>query len=109
MKKIAFAAVATVMLSNPALANDHQDKEFVFKGDKAYANFCRAVTEDNVKLIRTSFQNKVGVVAKNKKDVYRKLLNSSNLTCNGQTLVEFSKQYEASEVLTWLEKKAATL
>lgn len=109
MKKLALSTIAAVVLSNSVLAHETHDTEFVFKGDKAYASFCRAVTQDNVKLIHNSFRNKVGVVAKNKKDVVRKLLDSNNLTCNGMNLVEFSKEKSASGVLTYLEKEAAKL
>ena len=109
MKKLALTAIAAMVFGSQAIAHEAHDTQFVFQGDKSYASFCRAVTEDNVKLIHNSFRNKVGIVATNKKEVFRKLMDSDNLTCNGKGLVEFSKQYDASGVLAYLEKEAAKL
>ena len=109
MKKLTLAAVAALTLSAGVSAHEAHDKEFVFKGDNAFASFCRAVTQDNVRLIHNSFKNKIGVVAMSKKDVYRKLLDSQNLSCNGKGLVEFSKEYNAEDVLAYLESAAAKL
>lgn len=109
MKKLVLATIAAAVFSAQAMAHEAHDKEFVFKGDKSYASFCRAVTQDNVKLIHNSFKNKVGVVAQNRKDVFRKLMDSNNLTCNGKDLVEFSKEYKAEGVMAYLEKEAAKL
>lgn len=109
MKKLTLTTLMTVALASSVNAHESHDKEMVFKGDKAFASFCRAVTEDNVRLIHNSFRNKVGVVAESRRDVYRKLLNTDNLSCNGKNLVEFSKEREASEVLAYLEKASKVL
>lgn len=109
MKKLTVAALAALSLCTAVSATESHDKEFIFKGDNAFASFCRAVTQDNVRLIHNSFKNKIGVVASSKKDVYRKLLDAQNLSCNGKGLVEFSKEYKAEDVLAYLETAAAKL
>ncbi|MCC2607788.1 hypothetical protein [Planctobacterium marinum] len=109
MKKLTLALATTLALSSAVSATESHDTKFEFRGDKSFASFCRAVTQDNVRLIHNSFKNKIGVVAMSKKDVYRKLLDSQNLSCNGKDLVEFSKEFKADEVLAYLEKAAATL
>lgn len=109
MKKLALTTLMTVAISASVNAHETHDKLVVFKGDKSYASFCRAVTEDNVRLIHNSFRNKVGIVAESRRDVYRKLLDTENLSCNGKNLVEFSKERAAAEVLAYLEKASKTL
>lgn len=109
MKKFALATIVAAAISGQVMATESHDTQFVFKGDKSYASFCRAITQDNVRLIHNSFKNKVGIVAQNRKDVFRKLMDSNNLTCNGKDLVEFSKEYKADEVMAYLEKQAAKL
>ncbi len=107
MKKLVLALSATLALT----ANAHQvsDDTLVFKGDKSYAGFCRAAVEDNVRLMRSSFNNKIGVVAGSRRDTMRILLDADNLSCNGLGIVEFSKTRAADNVVAYLENAAAGL
>ena len=109
MKLFANALLGLSFATTAAVAHESHDLEYVFQGDTSYSSFCKAVTEDNVGLMHNSFRNKVGIVGVNKKDVFRKLLDAQNLTCNGKSLLEFSAQYKAQNVLTYLEKNAAKL
>lgn len=107
MKKFVVASLAALSLN--AVAHESHEKNYVFKGDRSYAGFCKAAANDNVKLLRRSFANKVGVVAGSKRDVYRILLTPENLTCNGVSLVEFSKQRNAEQVLAYLQTASAEI
>ena len=107
MKKLVAAILATASIA--ANAHESVDTTLVFKGDLSYASFCRAAAEDNVRLMRNSFKNKIGVVAGSKRDTMKILLDSNNLSCNGVGIVEFSKQREAKNVVAFLEETAMSL
>lgn len=107
MKKLAIASLLVV--AGLTQAHESHDKEIKFVGDRSYKNFCKAVTEDNVRLLRSSFANKIGVVAGNQRETYRKLLKGENLSCNGMGIVEFSKARKAEDVLAYLEAKKLSL
>lgn len=84
-------------------AHEPFDKELVFVGNTQFASFCKAVVEDDVSLMRRSFSKKVGVLATSKEGVYELLLEAENLACNGKGIIEFSKERNAEQVLSYLQ------
>lgn len=109
MKKLATAMLLSACMSAPLSAHVVTDTPKVFKGDRGYLSFCRAVVEDNVRLLNSSFKNKIGVVATNKKEVVKALMDSENLSCNGKGIMEFSKEREATQVLAYLQRASNDL
>lgn len=110
MRKLTLTiALTAALLGKSGFAHQSHEKNFLFTGDRTYSNFCRAITQDNLELLKTSFQRKIGVVALSKSDVYRTLLNENNLSCNGKGLLEFSKDYKAQTVQMWLETRATQI
>ena len=94
--------LATTLAFQVGAHEQPQDK-VVFVGDTEYRSFCKAVLQDDVALMRRSFNNKVGVVASRKRDVYQMLLSQENLACNGKGIIEFSKERKAEQVLSYLQ------
>lgn len=107
MKKLTLASM--LLLVSAANAHESHDQNIKFVGDHSYKNFCKAVTEDNVRLLRSSFASKIGVVAGNKRETFRVLLNGDNLSCNGKSILEFSKERNAGDVVAYLEAKQQSL
>lgn len=101
MKRLFIAALATLSLG--AAAHQPYDKKLVFVGNTSFASFCKAAIKDDVTLMRRSFSNKVGVIATNKTGVYELLLSEENLSCNGKGIIEFSKERNAEQVLSFLD------
>jgi hypothetical protein len=56
-------------------------------------------------MLKRSLHNMVGIVSSNHIVVLNKLLGSDGMQCNGLDLVAFSKQRDASTILTYLSKK----
>jgi hypothetical protein len=104
MKKILIATLA--MSAFTASAHMESESAYRFAGDRGYSSFCKAVVTDDLKMLKRSITNKVGLVAGNRKDVLRKILADDGMTCNGIDLIEFSKQREASEVNAYLTNEA---
>jgi hypothetical protein len=107
MKKLTVASL--LLVAGLTQAHESHDKDIKFVGDHAYKNFCKAVTKDNVRLLKSSFASKIGIVAGSQRETYRKLLASENLSCNGMGIVEFSKTRKAEDVLAYLEAKQQNL
>lgn len=101
MKRLNILLLAMASLS--AMAHEPFNKELVFIGNTQFSSFCKAAIEDNVSLMRRSFSKNVGVVATNKEGVYEILLEEENLACNGMGIIEFSKQRNAEQVLSYLQ------
>lgn len=101
MKRLLLTAL--VITSMGAAAHEPYDKKLVFVGNTSFASFCKAAIKDDVTLMRRSFSNKVGVVATSKSGVYELLLSKENLACNGKGIIEFSKERNAEEVLSYLD------
>ena len=102
MKKILIVTLALSAFT--ASAHMKSEDVYRFAGDREYSGFCKAVVTDDVKMLKRSVTDKVGLVAGSRKDVLRKLLSIDGMRCNGIDLVEFSKQREASEVYAYLSK-----
>lgn len=103
------AILSLLFVATTIQAHESHDKAIKFIGDRSYQSFCKAVTEDNVRLLRSSFASKVGVIAGNQRETYRKLMDGNNLSCNGMSIVEFSKVRGAEDVLAYLEAKKLSL
>lgn len=107
MKKLAIASL--LLGASVAHAHESHDKDIKFVGDLDYQNFCKAVTEDNVRMLRSSFSSKIGIVAGNQRETYRKLMSGENLSCNGMNILDFSKSRKANDVIAYLEAKQSSL
>ena len=102
MKSFILATTLTMAFTaNAHLSNDVESK-VRYVGDVEYAGFCQAVVEDNVAKLKTKIAHKVGTIAASRKDVLKKLTAEDGMSCNGESLVEFSKQYNAEQVSAYL-------
>lgn len=77
-------------------------KEFRFIGDTQYAGFCKAVATDDVRALRANLSRNVGRIAATEREVLRMLTADDGLTCNGENLINFSVQRDASAVHDFL-------
>ena len=109
MKLKLLSLIALASMSASSMAHEPFEKKLVFVGDTEYSSFCKAAIKDDVSLMRRSFSKKVGVVAVHKKEVYEVLLSEENLSCNGLSIIEFSEQRKAGEVLSYLNSIKQTI
>ncbi|MCC2615536.1 DUF3718 domain-containing protein [Aestuariibacter halophilus] len=86
-----------------AMANSDGGK-YHFVGDLRYADFCKAVVEDDVSMMRRALGRKIGTVAESRKGVLRLLTSDSGMTCNGRSLIDFTRQREAMAIHAYLQR-----
>jgi hypothetical protein len=103
MKKL--IAVSILFASLNASAKMDITENVKYAGDLDYKNFCEAVVKDDLNMLKRNVRNKVGIVSSNHIVVLNKLLGSEGMQCNGLDLVAFSKQRDASKVLSYLSNK----
>jgi hypothetical protein len=103
MKKL--IAVSILFASLNASAKMDITENIKYAGDLDYKNFCEAVVKDDLNMLKRNVRNKVGIVSSNHIVVLNKLLGSEGMQCNGLDLVAFSKQRDASKVLSYLSNK----
>jgi hypothetical protein len=98
-------AVSILFASLNASAKMDITENVKYAGDLDYKNFCEAVVKDDLNMLKRNVRNKVGIVSSNHIVVLNKLLGSEGMQCNGLDLVAFSKQRDASKVLSYLSNK----
>jgi hypothetical protein len=103
MKKL--IAVSILFASLNVNAKMGSTENIKYAGDLDFKNFCHAVIKDDLKMLKRGLHNMVGIVSSNHIVVLNKLLGSDGMQCNGLDLVAFSKQRDASTILTYLSKK----
>ena len=104
IKVIATVSLCVSATAGAALNTDKSEKDYLFKGDVEYATFCEAVLNDDLSLLKTSIRHQLGDVASSKRSALRILLSDNGVKCDGENLVEFSIQREASNVYAYLKK-----
>ena len=103
MKKlIALSAILMVICAHIASAKLGSPDKVKYAGDLGYKNFCEAEVKDDVKMLKRSVRNKVGLIASISQAVLKKLTAFNGLECNGVDLVPFSQQHEALQVYQYL-------
>ena len=104
MKLSTKMALGLSMLFAAAVANAGMkpSKEVRFVGDVNYSTFCKAAVEDNVTMLKRALTQKVGDVAPSRRAVLKKLVAEDGMSCDGFSLVEFSKQRGAQDVYAFL-------
>lgn len=75
-------------------------------GDTQYAGFCNAVVKDDIRLLRVSVARNVGLVGASQREVLRTISAEDGVTCNGVSLIEFSKQRKADSVYQYLSVRS---
>jgi hypothetical protein len=103
MKKL--IAVSILFASLNASAKMGPTENVKYAGDLDYKNFCEAVIKDDLNMLKRNVHNKVGIVSSNHIIVLDRLLGSEGMQCNGLDLIAFSKQRDASKVLSYLSNK----
>ena len=99
--KAILASTLMVVAASSAHAADSA-KEARYVGDVAFANFCKAAVLDDVRILRSSISRQVGRIGVSEKQVVRLVTADKGLTCNGESLVNFSKRRDAKEVYSFL-------
>jgi hypothetical protein len=104
MKSTLIAGVAVSLMSTAALADSPADG-VRFIGDTQFASFCKAVVKDDIRLLRSSVARSVGVIGVSQRDVLRLVTTDNGVTCNGISLIDFSKQRHANSVYHYIETR----
>lgn len=97
------AVLSVAAVSAPAFA---ADKEYRFVGDTQFAGFCKAVATNDVRALRVNLSRNVGRIAATEREVLRMVTSDDGLTCNGENLVKFSEQRDASDVHEFLTSRS---
>ena len=93
------AATATVAFSiNASAAAPQKDVRFV--GETQFAGFCKAIINDDVRVLRSSLSRNVGRIGASQREVLRMV------TCNGSSLIEFSVERHADAVHDYLMSRS---
>ena len=94
--------LSVLVAASAATAGMKPAKEVRFVGDLSYSSFCKAAVEDDVELLKRSLSQKVGDVASHRRAVLKRLIAENGMSCDGISLVEFSKQRGANDVYAYL-------
>lgn len=98
------AATATVAFSINASAAPQKDVRFV--GETQFAGFCKAIINDDVRVLRSSLSRNVGRIGASQREVLRMVTSEEGLTCNGSSLIEFSVKRHADAVHDYLMSRS---
>jgi len=101
----ALALTVTVAFSINANAAAPQ-KELRFVGETQFAGFCKAVINDDVRVLRSSLSRNVGRIGASQREVLRMVTSEEGLTCNGSSLIEFSVERDANAVHEYLTSRS---
>ncbi len=100
-----FAATATVAFSiNANAAAESKDIRFV--GETQFAGFCKAIINDDVRVLRSSLSRNVGRIGASQREVLRMVTSEEGLTCNGSSLIKFSEERHADAVHEYLTSRS---
>ena len=102
MKSLVLASALTLSFAANAHLVEETNSNIRYVGDTEYAGFCKAVIEDNVAMFKSKLAHKVGTIAPSRRAVLKKLTSEEGMSCNGESLVDFSKQYNATQVNAYL-------
>ena len=81
--------------------------KYQFVGDKNFKNFCKSAVTNNVDLFKRAISKQIGNLGFSKQQVMDKVLQADNVTCDGESLGEFFKSREASNVMSYIAEKSA--
>ena len=99
--KAILIASSCLLSANSAIAKE-TSRPAHYVGDLQYASFCRAVVLDDVRVLRASLSRQVGRIAGSHRAVLRRVTEEDGLKCNGESLIDFSKSRNASNVFAYL-------
>ncbi len=106
MKNLVKAIAAATLVASSFAQAAEPNKPVRFEGDVQFANFCKAVVLDDVRILRSSLARNVGRIGGSQREVLRLVTAEDGLTCNGTNLVEFSRQREANSVYQYLTARS---
>ncbi|WP_414830695.1 DUF3718 domain-containing protein [Alteromonas sp. H39] len=94
-----------VAASGSALAAAPQ-KDVRFVGDTQFSGFCKAIVMDDIKVLRANLSRNVGRIGASQREVLRMVTAEDGLTCNGETLIDFSMKRDANAVYEYLTSRS---
>jgi len=101
---ILLSALTLGLSSQTFAAEPPQGVRFV--GETQFAGFCKAVINDDIKVLRSSLSRNVGRIGASQREVLRMVTSEEGLTCNGSSLIEFSIERDATAVLEYLTSRS---
>jgi hypothetical protein len=96
--------IASTMAFNASAAAPQKDVRFV--GETQFAGFCKAIINDDIKVLRSSLSRNVGRIGASQREVLRMVTSEEGLTCNGSSLIEFSVERDANAVYEYLTSRS---
>lgn len=102
MRSLILATSLTLAFTANAHLSNNVENNVRYVGNIDYVGFCKAVVEDDVALLKAKVAHKVGTIALSRRGVLKKLTAEDGMSCNGESLIEFSEQYHAEQVKAYL-------
>ena len=96
--------VTSAMAFSVSAAAPQKDVRFV--GETQFAGFCKAIINDDIKVLRSSLSRNVGRIGASQREVLRMVTSEEGLTCNGSSLIEFSVERDANAVYEYLTSRS---
>tara|TARA_Y100000296_G_scaffold48247_1_gene55278 strand:- start:163 stop:492 length:330 start_codon:yes stop_codon:yes gene_type:complete len=100
------ATAAAIMVLSINVSAAEPEKAIRFTGETQFAGFCKAVVNDDVRVLRSSLSRNVGRIGASQREVLRLVTADEGLTCNGSSLIEFSVERDASAVYEYLTSRS---
>ncbi|MDF2180108.1 DUF3718 domain-containing protein [Aliiglaciecola sp. CAU 1673] len=92
------AAISTMTFAS-------EEKPIQYIGDLSFADFCQAVVEDDVLLLRRALSRMVGNIGLTESHVLKRIVAEPSVECNGLNLIEFSKKRGATDVYAFIQQR----
>ena len=106
MKLIKAIAVSATLLSVCSANAAAPQKDVRFVGETQFAGFCKAIINDDIKVLRSSLSRNVGRIGASQREVLRLVTSEEGLTCNGSSLIECSVERHADAVHEYLTSRS---
>lgn len=97
-----FATVCGVIALAGQAHAAQPEKDVRFVGDTQFSGFCKAIVQDDVRILRSAVARNVGRIGTSQREVIRLVTAENGLTCNGTSLIDFSVERHASDVHDFL-------
>lgn len=106
MKSVKALAVTAVMACSVSANAAAPQKEVRFVGETQFAGFCKAIINDDIRVLRSNLSRNVGRIGASQREVLRLVTSEEGLTCNGSSLIEFSVERDADSIYEFLTSRS---
>ena len=99
--------IADYLTGSKASVETASTSKYQFVGDRNFKNFCKSAVTNNVDMFKRAVSRHIGNLGGSQQQVMDKVLQADNVTCDGESLGEFFKSREATNVMSYTAEKSA--